>query len=492
MKLKLENIGAIRDADIKINGLTVITGENSTGKSTVGKLVYSLVKALNNKTDAIDKKLSTLKSITKDFMTLIKKNQLKSLDEQYTIFLDDANNLLKSINQFQFYISQIELNQEFINTTTENLLFSLTRKIFFYLIHPTNVCSETHMLKNLPNNQVKIFEDFWNMIKQFFIKFKVQKQFPGSESIHVDLEYINSHKANACIENIHYINELLDIIQRCCSIFEQLNSNNNDKTRINRCITQQLSDEFSSGLYNNTFSNPGTIILTNEPECHLHIEIKNSFIETTNYPQTLPYEDTTYIESPIMLYFNEYNIPETTSIPRHIKDLLHKLSSKNKNDTFDAYMHKAFNGIVNGKFRYDESSNQFLFLDNKEQEFCMTNIATGTKSIGLLQLLSENGWIQKDSIIIIDEPEIHLHPKWQLEYCKVISALVSHGISFIITTHSPYIVQALKVYTDQMNISSKANFYITNEETDGVHITETTNKLSAIYEKLTAPLRELM
>ena len=47
MNLKLENIGIIRNADIKLNGLTVIAGENDTGKSTVGKLMFSIIKAFN-------------------------------------------------------------------------------------------------------------------------------------------------------------------------------------------------------------------------------------------------------------------------------------------------------------------------------------------------------------------------------------------------------------------------------------------------------------
>ena len=46
MKLELNNIGIIKKADIKIDGLTVIAGENDSGKSTVGKVLYSLVKSI--------------------------------------------------------------------------------------------------------------------------------------------------------------------------------------------------------------------------------------------------------------------------------------------------------------------------------------------------------------------------------------------------------------------------------------------------------------
>ena len=42
MKLHIENIAKIKKADIDINGITVIAGENNTGKSTVGKVLYCL------------------------------------------------------------------------------------------------------------------------------------------------------------------------------------------------------------------------------------------------------------------------------------------------------------------------------------------------------------------------------------------------------------------------------------------------------------------
>ena len=38
--LNLKNVGLIKEASIKINGLTVIAGENDTGKSTVGKSLF--------------------------------------------------------------------------------------------------------------------------------------------------------------------------------------------------------------------------------------------------------------------------------------------------------------------------------------------------------------------------------------------------------------------------------------------------------------------
>ena len=42
MKLVLKNIGKVQNATVEINGITVIAGENDTGKSTVGKALFSV------------------------------------------------------------------------------------------------------------------------------------------------------------------------------------------------------------------------------------------------------------------------------------------------------------------------------------------------------------------------------------------------------------------------------------------------------------------
>ena len=42
MKLYVKNIGKITEAKVEIKGITVIGGENNTGKSTVGKSLFSM------------------------------------------------------------------------------------------------------------------------------------------------------------------------------------------------------------------------------------------------------------------------------------------------------------------------------------------------------------------------------------------------------------------------------------------------------------------
>ena len=45
MRLNIQNFGIIESASVNINGLTVICGENDSGKSTIGKLLFAMIKA---------------------------------------------------------------------------------------------------------------------------------------------------------------------------------------------------------------------------------------------------------------------------------------------------------------------------------------------------------------------------------------------------------------------------------------------------------------
>ena len=48
MNIRLKNIGIIQDSTIAIKGLTVITGQNNSGKTTVGKALYSLIDSVTD------------------------------------------------------------------------------------------------------------------------------------------------------------------------------------------------------------------------------------------------------------------------------------------------------------------------------------------------------------------------------------------------------------------------------------------------------------
>ena len=48
MNIEIRDIGKIEHADVTLDGITVIAGENNTGKSTIGKTVFTVFNALRN------------------------------------------------------------------------------------------------------------------------------------------------------------------------------------------------------------------------------------------------------------------------------------------------------------------------------------------------------------------------------------------------------------------------------------------------------------
>ena len=64
LNVLIEDFRAIKKADIKIDGITVLAGENGSGKSTVSRLVYHLYKTIANYDNIISENFnSELRSI---------------------------------------------------------------------------------------------------------------------------------------------------------------------------------------------------------------------------------------------------------------------------------------------------------------------------------------------------------------------------------------------------------------------------------------------
>ena len=92
MQLEITNIGKIADAEITIDGITVIAGINDTGKSTIGKVLFSFFSSLYDIENRIteERNLSLYKILSMDPL----------IDHQELLFDIDglpAKNLFKNI-----------------------------------------------------------------------------------------------------------------------------------------------------------------------------------------------------------------------------------------------------------------------------------------------------------------------------------------------------------------------------------------------------------
>jgi len=168
----------------------------------------------------------------------------------------------------------------------------------------------------------------------------------------------------------------------------------------------------------------------------------------------------------------------------HIIDLILQMSQTPNVDKSDMY--NKITNIIDGSLFYNEQRGDFFYhKDSIDKELGMNSTATGIKMFGFLQVLLLNGTIQEGTVLVLDEPEVHLHPKWQLKYAELIIELVKHGVKVLVTSHSPYMIEALEHYAEKAEVP--ADFYLAE---DGVISKVNDNNsatLSRVFEKLSAP-----
>ncbi|ENO7549126.1 ATP-binding protein [Klebsiella quasipneumoniae] len=81
----------------------------------------------------------------------------------------------------------------------------------------------------------------------------------------------------------------------------------------------------------------------------------------------------------------------------------------------------------------------------KKQNFLLSQASSGELSL-LFTMSSIASVIENGSLILIDEPEISLHPKWQIDFLPLLSEIFSNYKSchFIIATHSPTLISSVQ------------------------------------------------
>ena len=142
--------------------------------------------------------------------------------------------------------------------------------------------------------------------------------------------------------------------------------------------------------------------------------------------------------------------------------------------------------LMNGEFLID--STILKFKDNDIAEpLDIRNLSTGMKSVGILERCLNAQLIKEESILVLDEPEIHLHPEWQLKYAEFIVLLQrTLNLTVLITTHSPQFLRAMECFTDKYETMDNLNVYsITENKIENVSYSE--YGISEIYEKLSKP-----
>lgn len=429
MILNIHNINKVQEAQIKLNGLTVIAGENGSGKSTVGKMLFSVVQVLKSTQDeSLSKSDNLLDKHILALYTRIKSIRALRLQSIYNAIPREYQ-LKKMLIDGEITISQ--LREGVISII--NLVEGIT-----------------------PRTKANIEKDLKNL--ELVIEMRSNRAAVQASSIQslIESEFMNS----ACSVGTDMSEVLLDI-----------------------------SDDEGSTI---SFS------------------LENNIVKEVKCKGREYLEDATYVESPLYLHmidtlcysmqYVEVEGPRAYArsgmIPTHIKDFVNKMAYAKAvstglfNENIEIISH--VENIMKGSFQFNKDTNRLNYV-SEGHSFSPINTASGAKSFGVLQLLLQGEMIGPNKVLIWDEPENHLHPEWQIHFADVILQLAQAGIPIVISTHSPYFLQAIRYYAAKYNSEKDVNYYFAEIKENGLSIiNDVSDNLNLVFSKLAEPLHRIM
>ena len=198
MELQLRNIGMIKEADIILDGLTLIAGENDTGKSTVGKALYSVVAGLNNAEKNYKEYVEEIKIYP------ITRNIVRKLENEFIKKMNDENSLIRKnkldLNDFQEKINEII---SFFDFNTDNL------DKYYYIFEEYKNSLQIYDLYNCIEEDIKEYFNILrkkpniNEIKYYSIKKHILNELKNN------IQSFNCEKSNISI--LEDNNKIIDI-----------------------------------------------------------------------------------------------------------------------------------------------------------------------------------------------------------------------------------------------------------------------------------------
>lgn len=407
MELKLFNVAKIESANLKLNGITVIAGNNNTGKSTIGKVVFSLFNSLVN----IEEKIVRQKE------NLI--FQFLSRKIEQDVFFDEGIGF-----SYRVPTPQVRHYARVLNTTESEEGYSELLYSFMSIMSNKGVKKET--------------------ISEMVDEIKKIKSLPT--------ERLSKSAVSAYFNQVFY-----------SEISSKYRSD--EKAIIDATITgKKLRIEF----LNNTCENlEQQVNILNEA-----VYLDNPFV--LNYLNTNSYGRNEIEQATIKKLCKRTDAVEDVVQYSFIVDKMQELLNK-------------INEVASGSILTNEAQTYF-YKEAGIDKININNLSAGLKSFIIIKRLLEKCALKEKDVLVLDEPEIHLHPAWQLVYAEVIVLLQkTFDLTIVLTTHSAHFLDALNYYAKKYGIAEKCNYYLSSNSQWGCVLQDVTDDLTQIYTQLVDP-----
>ena len=470
MKIRLKNIGIIKDSEIVLDGLTVITGKNNSGKTTVGKTLYSLLdgvsniqqKAQNDKAYYIRRQLNKVSNTLPDFLRC-------------------------------FRLQRPE-NAEFFSS------YPALKELAFRKTYQERSLDENMRLARGLEEELSLFEG--ELIERNSECFQYWSVLRGSSNE-------QEHESRSSIFNAQK-EEALWILHK---MFADVEKDPQLIDYARESINQTLQTEFSYQIQPvRGQQGDSKIELLGENTAYFHLTISENRVVNEGVPVfvSVPYQKAYFVDDPFVLdnalswRFSDKMEPDDDAIlnPNRIVHHNYKLNSVLRSrrqpsvfeqtilsDTLQEIKEK-IDEIIPGTFDFSPEGEYYI---QNGMKLRIANLAAGSKMFSIIKILLAKGELDNTTMLILDEPETHLHPQWQNAFAEIIVLLVKElGINILLTTHSSNFMLALDAYMRKYHIADKTNFYQTDMLEDGfVRYRCVNDDMGKIYEDFLQYLSEV-
>lgn len=400
MRLKIENIGPIENGNMELNDISVVVGKNASGKSSIGKALFSVLHSIS--------------------------------DSQKEVYKEELDGFLeRTLNE------TLRLVGNGIDDDTFTLIQSL---------------------------RVNYVEKEWNRVLEILKEFKEKNKSTNNE------KFKDAFGKISLIEN-----------------FVEANYSSKESKR--RILNEILKMEFGNII---KFDKEHSEIILDSLNVNIKSgdqKIRFNYDENKNYL----YNDAVLIESPIVLnIFDNLRVKFTGY--GHASYLMKILTERDEESgLFKDIEDRKLKGIeekikkiISGNLYYDSSLRKIKFEDESKRELNLSDLAAGVKSLGLLLMVIRN--IKDNTVLILDEPEVHLHPEWQFVLATIISLISKElGIKILITTHSSFFLEALELNGRKYKLENNY-YYCENGEVSKVE----SENMNEVYKKVNGNIYDML